>query len=504
MSSHDGLPDGRPSGTPLPSAPRPAERPPAAPCEPVVPRWLRYAVVWVAVLEAVCWWRGPSYGEAVEPRVLRQEEGFYVRDFFQEWGSARSYFDGEPVYTPVELTAERYLGVQRGSAGTCYIDLNAHPPPAVLLALPLGLLSFGDAFVVWNALSLGALAASAWLVLRQLRPRLSAWLLPPTAAVLIAGQPFWHQMVQGQLNLILLLLLTGAWAADRSGRSAWAGTLIGVATAVKLFPGLLVLYFVVRRRWRAAGWAAAAALGCTALTAAVLGPATYRSYFLEVLPHTSAFQTAWTNCSLTGLCFKLFSPDKKWPMVDIEPLVQSRALAYLSAAAAAAVVLAVFAALACRARSREAGDLAFTLAVVGMLLVSPITWDHYFLLLLLPIAVLGAGLPPLGVWRGVFWVGITVLSLSPYWLVSHVLTLLGAPYQPERGGWVATPLQTIAALSVHCYALIGFFALTAHLLSRADDAPAAEPTVAGFEVGENEKRTRLSGHTEPLRDAGIT
>ena len=31
----------------------------------------------------------------------------------------------------------------------------------------------------------------------------------------------------GQWNLILLLLITLAWAAERSGRPAWAGVLFG-------------------------------------------------------------------------------------------------------------------------------------------------------------------------------------------------------------------------------------------------------------------------------------
>jgi Glycosyltransferase family 87 len=437
---------------------------------------LRWVLFWAAALAVACWWQGPSYKRAVNPWVVRSHGGFHVPDFFQEWSSARYHLDGEPAYGPIEVAAERYLGILRGSAGVCHIELNAHPPSAVLLALPFAGMDFADAFLAWNVLSLWALATVAWLLFARLGPELSPWVLPAAVPCLLAGQPFVHQMIQGQLNLVLLLLITGAWAADRSGRLAWAGALVGAAATIKLFPGFLVLYFVLRRRWRAVAAAAASALGLTLVTAAVLGADTYWSYFLEVLPRTSAFQTAWTNCSLPGLWFKLFSPDKQWGMVEIEPLVRSRPLAYLGVVLGGAAVVAVLAALVPRARSRSAADLAFAVTVVAMLLVSPITWEHYFLLLLLPAAVVWTRLPAAGLCRDAFWAILFLLSLSPYWLVPHVLTLLGVPYQPQVQGWVATPLGTLTALSVHCYTLLSFFALGACLL-KAHTLQSASPTI---------------------------
>jgi hypothetical protein len=44
--------------------------------------------------------------------------------------------------------------------------------------------------------------------------------------------PFRQQFSQGQLNAVLLLLITGAWAAERSARPGLAGVLLAVATAV--------------------------------------------------------------------------------------------------------------------------------------------------------------------------------------------------------------------------------------------------------------------------------
>ena len=114
---------------------------------------------------------------------------------------------------------------------------------------------------------------------------------------------------QGQFNLVLLVLLTGSWTADRSGRPLLAGALVGVATAIKLFPGFLLLYFVVRRDWKAIAAMAASLLILTGLTATVLGTAAYRDYVTEVLPRTrSMYESSWMNASFAGFWSRLFNP----------------------------------------------------------------------------------------------------------------------------------------------------------------------------------------------------
>jgi hypothetical protein len=70
----------------------------------------------------------------------------------------------------------------------------------------------------------------------------------PTLVVI----PFVHDMyLLGQPALVLLACLLGAFACLRGRRSLAAGSLIGVATAIKAFPILALGYVVYRRHWRA-------------------------------------------------------------------------------------------------------------------------------------------------------------------------------------------------------------------------------------------------------------
>jgi hypothetical protein len=400
-----------------------------------------HVALWGTALIVVGAWQGPRWARGLRPPPDR------IVDFFQEWASARFWRDGLPVYTPQEEGLRRYLGQERDPGGA-FNEVNAHPPTSVLLALPLAWFDYQDACLVWNLLSLAALAAAAALVVRGLGLSLPPRAVLPGLTVLLVCYPLRRQNEFVQLNGVLVLLVAGAWAAGRAGRLGWAGALAGVAAVVKLFPALLFLYFLPRRRWRALAAGAATVVVATALTAAVLGPDSYRDYVRDVLPRLETYRGAWPNASLPGLWHKLFVGGRTFGHTD--PLWHSPAAARLAGGTSCLAVAALVAAAALRARGRAGRDHAFGLSVTAMLLASPITWDHYFLLLLLPAALLGATLPrPRPRWYA-FLACLAVLWLPPelYHLVAGL-----------RSSGLAQPWQTVTTLALQTYALLGLFVL---------------------------------------------
>ncbi len=424
---------------------------------------LRKILLWVLLADLALWWRGAELLRFVNPRILPTPAGLFVPDFFQEWASARNCLTGLPVYTSHAVTLPHYLHWRLPEGDPWGVEINAHPPTAVLLALPLAGLSFPTAFLLWNLASLAALLASLALIARGLGWRFPPWVVLLLVALLSVCYPFWHQMVHGNLNLFLLALFTATWAAGRAGRPRWAGVALGTAAAVKLFPAFLAVYFLARREWKVLKAAATAFAVLTLLTAVVLGTEAYRSYFGEVLPRTAErYRAAWFNLSLAGLWAKLFDPQAGDRGMHVTPLLASRYLGHAFFAASAVVVAAVVARVAARARSRRAADLAFGMALLGMLLVSPITWDHYLLLLPLPLAVLWKRLPPTEWVRWLYGAAVVLLWLPPVGVMEHAMTLLGE--ERKAGvGWSVGPLPALTALSVHTWALLALFALGAAL-----------------------------------------
>jgi hypothetical protein len=421
--------------------------------------------LWVVLTALVCAWQGPGFLDNFRP------SRHALVDFLQEWGSARFYFDGLPVYGPQEEVVRRYLGEDRDRRQH-FNEVNAHPPTAILLSLPLARLDYSDACLVWNLLSMTALAATLGILVRELRLRFSVWDLLPFVTLLVLCYPLQQQIYHGQLNLILLLLLTGAWAADRNGRPVPAGVLLGTATAIKLIPGLLFVYFLLRRQWRVVAAGVLTVALWTALTAVVFGPGAYRDYVGDVLPQLPIrYRNLWINCSLPAFWYKVF--DGSGTGGHTISLWHSPLVARVGTALSCLLVLGGLAAAVPGARSRAQQDQAFGACVTAMLLVSPITWAHYFVLLLLPATLLWLRLSPARGRRLAFWVCVALIWLK----VEGVFWAVAVPFPAAQWAqYVATPWQTLTGFSLRTYALLGLFVLG--LLASREPKPAA-PAQAG-------------------------
>lgn len=406
--------------------------------------------IWAALCALVCVAAGSAF-----VRNLRPAPGVVV-DFFRNWAAARDALAGLPVYDDQQAVQERYLGRRPDVRDVHYVEIFTHPPATVLLALPFAGLDYPDATLAWNLVSLAALAVSAWLVGRALEISRSFWAVFPLLTLLLLCTPLWDQLGQGQLNLILLALVTGTWVAERSGRPVWAGFFLGAATALKLFPGFLALYFVLRGQWSVLIAAACTLAALVGVTLILPGPDAYRAYLEQVMPHLGRCQGFGYNASLLGLWSKLFDPGSE----PIQPLWYNPALARVGGYLSCATVVAVLAWVVRRARSRAEADQAFGLAVTAMLLVTPIVWDHYFVILLVPLALLWVHLPACTGMRAAFLLIVLNLWIHPmiWWQ-----TLVSPRFETS----VVSPVHVLTLLSIPCYALLGLFALGVVVATRA-------------------------------------
>src|SRR5262249_58774024 len=118
------------------------------------------------------------------------------------------------------------------------------PPPVSMVVLtPLGLLSHDPALYVMIALGVAATFATAWLTLGMLGYTGTEGRIGVSAA--LTGLMVWCEPYQltfnlGQVNILLMLLVVADFALPDRHRAK--GALIGLATAVKIVPGIFVLY----------------------------------------------------------------------------------------------------------------------------------------------------------------------------------------------------------------------------------------------------------------------
>jgi alpha-1,2-mannosyltransferase len=240
-----------------------------------------------------------------------------------------------------------------------------YPPFAALVLSPLALLDWHPAIAA--SLVLNTVAGA--LLVRLLVGRATWFTYTVATCAFAIFEPVRDTFSFGQVNLVLLALVVADTRLLRGTRFAGVG--IGLATAVKLTPGIFLLYLVVTGQRRAAAVATGTAAGATLLAVAV-APDASRTFWTEALWHTGRVgDLAYvSNQSLQGVLARL------------DPAAPSR-LGWL---VAVAVVLVVWA-----YRVRRADPLT-GVALTGVVgcLVSPITWVHH-LVWVLPALVLLAG-----------------------------------------------------------------------------------------------------------------
>jgi hypothetical protein len=261
--------------------------------------------------------------------------------------------------------------------------LYLYPPPFVLFVVPLTVLPPEVAAWAWAVVLLAALILGIGLMPVAARTR---WLV-----LLLAGLsfPVVKAFLFGQVAPLLLLAFTLGWRwLDRG----WVvGGMAAMGTLVKVQPVLLLVWAVVLRRWAAlAAGIGTLGLAASAITA-LAGPAVWLTW-LGLLARLSDPVRVHGNATLAAVLWQA-----GWP-ADTALLLYG-----LGVVAALAVWLGIL--------LRRSAEASYMATVVVSQLASPIFWDHYAVLLLLPVAWL--------LNRGAQWAALIPLA-SP-WVLGPIL-----------------------------------------------------------------------------------
>lgn len=311
-------------------------------------------------------------------------------DFLAYHAAAVRLLDGAPLFD-MSFT-------ESGGFGLFY-----YPPTFALLILPFGSLSAATATWAWIVGSLAAFLAGVAVlpVSRTVR-----WWI-----VLLAGVsfPFVYAVKLGQVGPLLFLTFAIGWRwLDDPVRLGASGA---VGAVVKLQPGLILVWAVLTRRFRAVA-VGTVVLVVLAVVATLLAGVGSWSDFLTLIRTVSDPIATDQNLTPGAVAFQFGVPAATAVVVQLTSTV--------------AALLALVAAI--RWSTAEASYL---VAVVASQLVSPILWDHYAMLLLLPVAyLLAAGrwwalaIPLITAWP---LVGLTPAVAYPvvFWLTLLATLAIG-------------------------------------------------------------------------------
>ena len=114
--------------------------------------------------------------------------------------------------------------------------------------------------------------------------------------------PVLHDLQYGQFHFAAIALAVLGLVAVQRERARLGGSLLAVAILAKLFPAVLLLPLLQRRKWRVLGWTAGTSAALTGLTLLVFGSAPFTAFFGEHIGRLSsgsafAFGEAWPEVS---------------------------------------------------------------------------------------------------------------------------------------------------------------------------------------------------------------
>ena len=301
--------------------------------------------------------------------------------------------------------------------GLCFVNV---PIVAVLFA-PFAALPKIAGYVLFTVIGAAALVVmvAGLFVLTGAR----GWHRYAIVAMLLLNGPLYYSIRLGNTTHMVLMMIVLAFIGLSYGRNGRAGALLAIAALIK--PPLVIWlpYFVVRREWRAAltmGLTIALAVAASLLW---FGPGLHAIWLEQfVTGPSSKPMGAYNVQSVSGFLVRLTTSGTLVSWFPVEIGAGFRAVQIVLSALVVGVAVAAGIA-AGRPRSTAERLREYSIVLIVMLALSPISWTHYYCFLLVPLAALTAraiGVSQHPVWLAAAAVAGVLVSLPVMlWVPAH-------------------------------------------------------------------------------------
>lgn len=268
-----------------------------------------------------------------------------------------------------------YQSLTLPSVGDNAYGTHLNPPFFLFLCQFIGYIDYSAASMLWVCLSIGGLVASYYMTVTILSAK------PPSPmyglsllSLLLLSFPSLIALTVGQITGLLSLLLIGGYYALRRGYTRMAILLWSMASACKLFPGLLIFYLIKQKHYKLAMHFVGLTLLLSLLPILQYGPSLYWTY-CQAISDITWYSHSW-NSSITGFIFKLLLTRQKSEAFFNQLRVVSALISL--------VMIILYLYLLYRSIPKKM-DQHFSLTLSFMLILSPLGWMYYFPFLFFPI-----------------------------------------------------------------------------------------------------------------------
>ena len=306
------------------------------------------------------------------------------RDILQEYLMGKALINGvNPYLTSSELVL-KFIGVL-----PYYPHPAPYPPFVILLSIPLALINVNKFVTVWFIIELAFLAAIVSMLTILWKGRLDWIRAVFLFFILLAWDSVVSDLFWGQLSILITALLLAALLALKNNHKYLAGVIIGFTLAIKLITWPLVVYLLLKKDWRTAISSCLTALGLNLVALCVVGIGPFMDYYLRVSTQViKVWHGYMVNFSLWSIGYRLFegmgSPIMK-DLFRVPPIIN---LPWVSPLVSIGLVVGfLLFGLVCAIRSIEL-ETAFSILVCVIIVISPVSWDHYYVMIIIGVTVM--------------------------------------------------------------------------------------------------------------------
>jgi alpha-1,2-mannosyltransferase len=344
--------------------------------------------------------------------------------FFKQWGInefGQSSIDFPSFYSAVKLVFEEgltpYARENWIQAKTILPDTTVYSflylPQSLLLLFPLKFLPYTIAKNAMLLINHALILLVLYLIIYKL---LKIPLFHPFSALaalyVFSFNPLQETLSHGQVNLLVLVLICIAWYLTKEKKHpALIALALTLAIFLKLYPALLIVYYLIKKDYKVILWLGVIILVFTVIAAVILPTSIWMDWFNNVFlvgGYGSGIHEVKAgvqeNQSIHGFTSRLFLGAER-----VETLIPSEMLAvvvpYLLSGAI--TIFSIYKIYRNRL-SDNIVDLSYSLLLLVMVLVAPLSWNHH-ITFVIPTILIGLYLViySQGDWK---WLALVILA----------------------------------------------------------------------------------------------
>ena len=182
-------------------------------------------------------------------------------DFFVYYSAAKAIWSG---HQELLYDSDHFRSVL-GAVGPYQ-----YPPFFAVLMAPFSVIPFNILSIAWLALNHFFMFGCVFMVWYETNSR-NIWIFLGLLLLCCFYGPVIANTHWANVNAMVWFFMVAGWWVFKHDRPYWCGFMLALGTIVKLFPVLLIGYFVYRRAWRVVIGAGAALTGMTLFAMIALG-----------------------------------------------------------------------------------------------------------------------------------------------------------------------------------------------------------------------------------------